>query len=103
MAPTTGAKRGPVHPLALAALLVALFAAVLALYGSFLSERHIAGSPLNLARKDVGLDATETSPATRYWLQVVSYFVPFVLGVGSAVAGGEAMKRIERHGGRYGG
>jgi hypothetical protein len=102
MAPTA-VRRGPVHPLAWAALATSLVAAALALYGSFMSERHLAGSPLNAARSGTGLEATRTSKTTRYTLQFVAYFLPFGLGVAAALGGGEALKAIERRGGRYSG
>lgn len=97
------AKRVPAHPVAIAAFAVSVVAGVLALYGSFLSEKHLAGSRLNTARKDTGLTATETSKTTRYTVQIVAYVLPFVLGVGAALAGGEAMKFIETAGGKYAG
>ncbi|MDB5308493.1 MAG: hypothetical protein JWO38_2695 [Gemmataceae bacterium] len=102
MTPTM-VKRAPVHSLAWAALVTGLVASALALYGSFLSERHLDGSPLNTARNAAGLESTRASTATRYGLQFVAYFLPFVLGVGAALAGGEAMRAVERHGERYSG
>jgi hypothetical protein len=90
------------HPLAAAALAAALLAAGLALYGSFLSEVHLAGSRLNEARNAPGAAFTRDSKAVRVWVQVAAYFLPFALGVGAAVAGGEAMKAIERTGGAGG-
>lgn len=103
MVPTIAMKKGRVHPLATAALVTGLVASVLSLYGSFLSERHIAGSPLNVARSDAGLESTRTSKLNRYSLQFAAYVLPFVLGVGAALAGGEAMKLIERQDGTYSG
>jgi len=94
---------GRVHPLALAAVAGGLVASALALYGSFLSEEHIAGSPLNVARNRPGSDATRESNTTRHTLQLVAYVLPFVLGVGAALAGGEAMRAIERADGAYAG
>lgn len=91
------------HPLAVAALVVALVAAGLALYGSFLSEVHLAGSRLSEARNAPGAAFTRDSKAVRIWVQIAAYFLPFALGVGAAVAGGEAMKAIERTGGAAGG
>jgi hypothetical protein len=102
MVATVAKRGGPAHPLAVAALVVSLVASGLALYGSFLSETHLAGSPLNVARGAEGLPATN-SKATRYAIQAAAYFLPFVLGVGAALAGGEAMRAIERHAGRYSG
>jgi hypothetical protein len=96
-------KRGRTHPLSVAALLVGLLAALLALYGSFLSETHLSGSPLNAARKQPGMITDETPKTTRYTIQFAAYVLPFVLGVGAALAGGEAMRIIERVPGRYSG
>ena len=50
MQPTTE-RKAPVHRLAIAALVAAAIAGVLALYGSLVAETHLAGSPLNEARK----------------------------------------------------
>ena len=47
--------RKPVLPLAWVAVAMAFAAAVFALYGSFLSETHLPGSPLNIARNQPGL------------------------------------------------
>src|SRR3954464_9436535 len=103
MAPTGRAASPPVHPLGLAALLTAIVAAALALYGSFLSPKHLAGSPLNVARNEPGLAATRDSKVTRYTLQLVAYVLPFGLGLGAALMGGEAMKAVERSNGAKGG
>src|SRR5262249_40374284 len=103
MAPTVRAPSPPSHPLAIAALLTAVLAGALALYGSFLSQKHLAGSPLNVARDDPGLAVTRDSKLARYALQVVAYVLPFVLGVGAALMGGEAMKAVERSNGAKGG
>lgn len=104
MAPTgPGTPRVRNHPLATAAFGAAIVAGVLALYGSFLSQKHLAGSPLNVARGEPGLAATRDSKVTRYTVQAVAYVLPFVLGVGAAVMGGESMKAIERSNGARGG
>lgn len=91
------------HPLAAAALGIAVVAAALALYGSFLSEVHLAGSRLNQARNAPGAEFTRDSAAVRARVQIAAYFLPFVLGIGAAVAGGEAMKAVERAGPGAGG
>lgn len=91
------------HPLAATALGVAVVAAALALYGSFLSEVHLAGSRLNEARNAPGAAFTRDSKAVRVWVQIAAYFLPFALGIGAAVAGGEAMKAVERAGPGAGG
>ncbi len=103
MARATVMKSGPTHPLALGAILTALVAAALALYGSFLSEKHFAGSPLNVARKEAGLVTEQSSKTTRYTLQFAAYILPFVLGIGAALAGGEALRAIEKEPGKRSG
>ena len=89
----TPAMKKPVLPLARLALGLAMVAAVLALYGSFLSETHLAESPLNVARKQPGLEG-----ADRVAIQFAAYFLPFGLGLGAAIAGGHVMREIERRG-----
>jgi hypothetical protein len=103
MVPPVVARRGKVHPVAAFALVVGLLAWALALYGSFLSELHLAGSPLNVARNHPGLESTRESKRTRIVLQVAAYFLPFGLGLVAAFSGGEAMKAIERRPGSYSG
>jgi len=88
--------RRKVHPAAVFALAVGLVASGLALYGSFLSELHLAGSPLNVARTEPGLESTRTTKRARIVLQVGAHFLPFVLGLVAAFSGGEAMKGIDR-------
>lgn len=103
MGPETLNRRGPVHPLAVAALAVAVVAAGLALYGSFLSEVHLPGSRLNAARGQAGLDALQASKGKRVWVQLGAYFVPFALGVTAALLGGDAMRRIDANPRRWAG
>lgn len=103
MGPTTAARRAPVHPMAAVSLGTAVVAGVLALYGSLLAETHIAGSPLNVARNDPGLDGTRTSKVTRYTFQIVAFVLPIFLGIGAGLLGGEAMKAVERSNGAYSG
>lgn len=103
MGPEAANRRGPVHPVAVAALLTAAVAAGLALYGSFLSESHLPGSRLNVARGEPGLEALRESPAKRVWVQVGAYFAPFALGIAAALLGGDAMRRIDANPGRYSG
>ena len=103
MGPTAAARRAPVHPMAVAAIVTSGLAGVLALYGSLVAEKHLAGSPLNVARNDPGLVETQTSRVTRYTIEVVAFVLPMVLGVGAALLGGEAMKAVEKAGGRYSG
>lgn len=95
------AKRAPVHPLAVAAFAVAVVAGVLALYGSFMAEKHIAGSPLNTARNNPGLEDTRMSKITRYSVEIVAFVLPMILGIGAALLGGEAMKAIEKGSGAH--
>jgi len=103
MAPTATDQRVQVHPLAWIALITGLFAAALSLYGSFLSEGHLDGSQLNAARNRAGLESTRTSETTRLGIQFAAYFLPFALGVAGALAGGEAMRAIERDSEKYAG
>lgn len=88
--------RGRVHPLAAAALVVSLAAAGFALYGSFLSEVHLAGSRLNEARGGSGLSVTQQSARVRGAIALAAYFLPFGLGLTAALLGGDAMRRIDR-------
>jgi hypothetical protein len=97
------ANRPPLHRLALAAFTVAVVAGVLALYGSLFAEKHLAGSPLNVARNEPGLPQTQESKGNRYALQFVAFVLPLLLGVGAALLGGEAMKAIEASNGSRGG
>jgi hypothetical protein len=103
MGPEAENRRGPVHPVAVAALAVAVVAAGLALYGSFLAESHLPGSRLNVARGQPGLEALQASPAKRVWVQIGAYFVPFALGLTAALLGGDAMRRIDADPKRYSG
>lgn len=102
MTPTVGFHK-PVHPLAWAALVMGLCASALALYGSFLSEKHLPGSPLNTARNGPGLETVRASNGVLYALETAAYFLPFVLGVGAGLVGGWAMRLIERRGSGYSG
>jgi hypothetical protein len=89
--------------MAATAIVTAGLAGVLALYGSLMAEKHLAGSPLNVARNDPGLVETQQSRVTRYTIQFVAFVLPMVLGVGAALLAGEAMKAVEKAGGRYSG
>lgn len=120
----------PVHRLAWAGIVTAVFAGVLALYGSMEAEKHIAGSPLREARTDPKVPPqpgwwierqlvrgetsvfgdridtkmrtlTQNSKIANYALQIFAYVLPFVLGVGAALTGGATMNAVERSGGRY--
>lgn len=79
-----------VLPLAWLALGAAMVAAVFALYGSLFSETHLPGSPLNIARKQPGVEG-----ASRASIAFVAYFLPFGLGLGAAFAAGHAMRAID--------
>ena len=89
----TAEVRKPVLPLAWVALAAAFAAAVLALYGSFFSELHLPGSPLNKARRQPGLP-----DASRGAIVFAAYFLPCGLGLAAAFAGGKAMRTIEARG-----
>ncbi|HEX4606738.1 MAG TPA: hypothetical protein VH092_00900 [Urbifossiella sp.] len=95
-----GPAPGPARPRRLsragAALLVALLALGLSLYGSLLSERHLAGSRLNEARNAPGAAFTRSSEGVRTAVAVGAYALPFVLGVVATVLGGWAMRGLER-------
>jgi hypothetical protein len=127
-----GAKKVPVHRLALTGFVLSLVALALAFYGSLYAEKHIAGSPLREARGSAGLPAqpvrwyerlwakgettifgdqldrkmlalTERSKIANYSLQVVAFVLPFVFGIGAALIGGTAMSAIERSRGQKSG
>lgn len=121
----TAANRSAVLPLAWIGFALALFALILAWYGSLHAEKHIAGSPLREARQSANvigepgpwyerlfdraevsvfgehldqkiLTATERSPAVRYLVELVAYALPFVLGLAAAILGGHTMSVIEK-------
>ena len=101
MATTKAALPG--HPVAVAALAMAVVALALSFYGSFLGEKHMAFSPLNEARNDPGLSATRDSKIARYSHQALAYFLPFVLGIAATLTGAVGMRKIEASGGMYAG
>jgi hypothetical protein len=132
MISTTIAKKVPAHPLAVTGFTLSLIAIVLAFYGSMYAEKHIAGSPLREARGSAGLpaeptnwydramargettvfgaridskmlDLTTRSKIANYSLQIVSFMLPFTLGIVAALLGGWGMTAIERTGGMYSG
>jgi hypothetical protein len=78
----------------IAALLLAVFAFGLSLYGSLLSELHLPGSPLNAARNANGAEFAR-SDAGLAGLLVVAYGLPFVLGIAAVVLGGRATRALE--------
>ena len=93
----------PGHPVAVAALATALVALALSFYGSFLGEKHMAGSPLNDARNEPGLSMTRDSKIARYSHQGLAYFLPFALGIAATLTGAVGMRKIEASNGKYGG
>lgn len=93
----------PAHPLAKLALAVSGVAAGLALYGAFVAETHLAGSPLNAARGRDGLPSTRDSEGARVALQVLAFVLPLVLGLAAGWLGASAMGAIERARDRYSG
>lgn len=119
---TASSRGAPVHPLAWTGIATAVLAGALALYGSMHAEKHLAGSPLREARgpavsvrpdswlgRQVAalgeadaqlLRRTGESKIANYSLQIVVYVLPFVLGVGAGLIGGQAMAAVERSGGR---
>lgn len=120
-----------VHRLAKLGLVMALVAFVLACYGSFAAERHLASSPLNAARPNataaeptswygrlivraevavfgdrldrVMSEQTARSRRARLALGAFAFVLPFVLGLAAALIGGHAMKLIERDTVKWGG
>ncbi len=63
----TGSTRGvPVHRLAWAGIVTAVFAGLLALYGSMHAEKHFAHSPLREAREQAVLPPRQQEPFGEY-------------------------------------
>jgi len=85
--------RKRILPLAWVALFAAFAAALLAFYGSFFSELHLPGSPLNTARKQPGL-----ADSNRGAIAFAAYFLPFGLGLAASFLGGKAMRMIDPSG-----
>lgn len=84
-------------PRAKFALLVALVAVALAVYGALVSEGQLAGSRLNAARNGAGAEFTQSSEATRMTIAVVAYKLPFVLGLVASLLGSRATRLLEQH------
>ena len=101
MAATAGVKAAPGHPVVVAALATAIVALALSFYGSFLGEKHMAGSPLNEARNEPGQSFTRDSKIARYSHQLLAYFLPFALGVVATLGGAAGMRKIEASAGEY--
>lgn len=128
----TGLSHAPIHRMSWTAIIMALVAGVLALYGSMAAEKHLAGSPLREARGSAGLPAqpgswyerlwvkgetsvfgdridrkmlalTERSKIANYSVQIIAYVLPFWLGLAAALTGGWAMKAVQASGGKYAG
>ncbi|MBY0514830.1 MAG: hypothetical protein K2P78_13065, partial [Gemmataceae bacterium] len=87
-------RKAPVHRLAVAALATAAVAGVLALYGSFMAERHIDGSPLNVARNADGLEDIRSAPGLSLLIRLAAFVLPWALGLGACWMGAEAMRRV---------
>jgi hypothetical protein len=79
---------------AVLALLLALCAFGVSLYGALVSERHLAGSPLNVARSAAGAEFTHASENARIALALVAYGLPLVLGVAAGVLGTRTMRAL---------
>ncbi len=84
-------------PRAKVALVVALVALGLAVYGAQVSEVQIAGSRLNAARNASGAEFTQSSEAVRTAIAVVGYALPFVLGIIAGFLGSRATRLLEHH------
>lgn len=118
------------HVTAKLGLGLAVVSLVLAWYGSLHAEKHLPNSPLRAARSTGNapsapgnwyerlwdraeaklfggsLDAkilalTSRSRTARIAVEVVAFWLPFVLGIVAALLGGWAMKCIERERDRY--
>lgn len=89
--PTAGARRSS---RATAALVVALVAFGLSLYGSLLAERHLPGSRLNEAWLSPGTAFAQSSESVRGLVAFAGYGLPLLLGVAGAVVGGRAMRAL---------
>lgn len=96
---TPAARRPPLHPLAAGSFAAALVAFVLAWYGGLYGEKHTPGSPLNAARLPPSADAAR--PPGGWLVPLVGYALPLALGVGSAAAGGAALRRVEDSDGAF--
>jgi hypothetical protein len=125
-------SRAPIHWMSWTAIAMAVVAGVLALYGAMAAEKHVAGSPLRLARGDANMNASPTpwydrllmkgevsvfgerldkrmlaltgrSKVANYSLQLVAFVLPFFLGLAAALVGGWAMKAVQASGGRFAG
>jgi hypothetical protein len=128
MAATNAPGRTPVLRMAWLAFALALFALLLAWYGSLHAEKHIPNSPLRSARGAANvaaepgswyertfdrtergvfgerfdkkvLETTERSKVANYLVQFVAFLLPLALGLLAAFLGGNAMSVIEKSGG----
>jgi hypothetical protein len=98
---TPDGKRPPLHPLAAGSFAAALVAFVLAWYGGLYGEKHTAGSPLNAARLAPSAPMARPAESGGWLVPLVGYVAPLLLGVGSAFAGGRAMRVVEDSNGAY--
>ncbi len=125
-------SRAPTHWMSWVGIVMAVVAGVLALYGAIAAEKHIAGSPLRVARGNSNgganagpwydrvvtkgevrvfgdrldrklLAITERSKNARNAIAFVAFVLPVFMGSGAALFGGWAMKAVQASGGRYSG
>lgn len=82
---------------ALVALVLALAALALSLFGALVAEGQLAGSPLNTARNRPGAEFTHAAENARMLLALVAYGLPFVLGVAAAILGGRLANTLDHH------
>jgi hypothetical protein len=84
-------------PRAKFALLIALVAVALAVYGALGSEMQLAGSRLNAARGGAGAEFSQSSEVVRTTVAIVAYKLPFVLGLVAGLLGSRATRLLEHH------
>jgi hypothetical protein len=130
MTGTAETKKLPVHRQAWLGFILALFALILAWYGSLHAEKHLPHSPLLEARGIPKVPAepgpwyekiwnrtestifggnvdqkiralTERSKIARYSLQIVAFGLPLVLGIVACLIGASALKAIEQSRGSF--
>ena len=125
MTGTAETNKLPVHRQAWVGFVLAVFALILAWYGSLHAEKHLPHSPLLEARGIPKVPAepgpwyeklwnkaetticggsvdqeiralTERSRIARYTLQIIAFGLPLVLGIAACLIGASAMKAIEQ-------
>lgn len=77
------------------ALGLAMTALGLSLFGALVAEGQLAGSPLNVARNRPGAEFTHADENARMMLALVTYALPFVLGVVAAILGGRVVRTLD--------